>query len=257
MFLATSFGSRFAPFASEGPTPVGCSSLLEQPTVRGRRLTLDRSSLRTDLQRIASVRPPATADPALARAAEAWWALRRQAVAALPALLAGAIAVALGARWGPALLAAAGAVELVLACMIAFASGRLREAARESIIAGRDERQLAAVAREHRRLLQPRLRASLARALEEQVRLAERWHSLLRPYRPVFDPRLVRATSRDLLTVAQLLRSRPASTVAVALVERLLTAGGSPLYGDDLPALQAELARILRHLEADHPAAPS
>jgi hypothetical protein len=141
--------------------------------------------------------------------------------------------------------------------MIALASGRLREQARESIIAGRDERQVAAVVREHRRLLQPRLRVSLANAIEDLVQLAERWHSLLRPYRPVSDPRLVRAQSCELRTVAQLPRARPASAVAVALVERLLTSGGSPLYGDDLASLQAELARILRHLQAERPEPPS
>lgn len=197
------------------------------------------------------------ADPALVRGAETLWVLRRQGLAGLVAGLVGAVGFALGASWALILLVVAGAVELALTAAIALASSRVRERAQAAIIAGRDQDQIPAIARERERLLRPRLRRSQAAALEDLVRVAQRWHTLLRPYRPVFDPRVVRATADELLTIARLLRSWPVSAAAVALVERLLTSGGSPLYGDDPAELRDELTRILRHLQTDVSGPPS
>jgi hypothetical protein len=220
--------------------------------VRDPRLSPARSGWWSDLLRFAP--PPAQylgADPALARCAETLWVVRRQAVVGLLPVFAGAVGVAFAAPWGMTLLVVAGTVELALLSAIMLASSRLRERARESIISGRADFRLSAVARERARLLRPRLRRSLAGALEDLVQVAQRWHSVLRQYRPVFDPRLVRATAPELQTIARLLRSRSARAAAVARVERLLTSGASPLYGHDPAELRVELAHILRDLETD------
>lgn len=226
--------------------------------MRDPRLIPGRSGWWSDLLRFTP--PPAPrldADPALARSAETLWVVRRQAVAGLLPVFAGAVGVAFAARWGMTLLVVAGTVELALLSAIMLASSRLREQARESIISGGADFRLPALAREHERLLRPRLRRSLAGALEDLVQVAEHWHSVLRQYRPVFDPRLVRATAPELQTIARLLRSRPARAAAVARLERLLTSGASPLYGHDPAELRVELAHILRDLETDASEPPS
>ncbi len=218
--------------------------------MRDPRLILGRSGWWSDLLRFAP--PPAPrrgADPALARSAETLWVLRRQAVSGLLPVFGGAVGVAFAAPWGMTLLVIAGTVELALLSALMHASSRIRERARESIISGGADLRLSAVARERERLLRPRLRRSLAGAMEDLVEVSERWHSVLRQYRPVFDPRLVRATATELRTIARLLRSRPARAAAVARVERLLTSGASPLYGHDPAELRVELAHILRDLE--------
>jgi hypothetical protein len=204
-----------------------------------------------DGPRAASRQLPAETDPALARSVEAVRLARRQALASLAAVAAGTGGSALGARWGPALLVVAAAVEVALLGALALARARLRERARESIIAGTDDLRVPAVARERLRLVRPRTRRSRAASLEDLVEVAERWQSLLRPYRPVFDPRLPRATAAELRTIARLLRAPQASAASVALTEKLLTSGSSPLYGDDVARLRAELDRILRRLELD------
>jgi hypothetical protein len=226
--------------------------------VKAPRLSLGRSAWWSDLFGFApSSAPRPGADPALARSAETLWVVRRQVVAGLIPVVAGVVGVAFAAQWGVTLLVVAAAVELALLSAIMLASSRLRERARESIISGGADFRMPVLARERERLLRPRLRRSLAGALEDLVQVAERWHSVLRQYRPVFNPRLVRATAPELRTIARLLRSCPARAAAVARVERLLTSGASPLYGHDPIELRVELAHILRDLEIDAAELPS
>jgi hypothetical protein len=174
-----------------------------------------------------------------------WW----QSLVTATAVLLGAIGAASGRSWGLPLLVAAAIVQLGLAVAFALLAQLQRERARELIIAGRGGLPLPALAREQRRLQRPRLRASLADALEDCVRAAERWPTLVPTARPVFDPRLVRAAASELRAIAALLRASTVSARAVARVERLLTSGASPLYGREPEALRHELMRI--HAELD------
>lgn len=89
------------------------------------------------------------------------------------------------------------------------------------------------------------------RALERVVTTAAAWPRIQRTARPVFDVRIVRAATPLLLAVTELLRARPAEPRAVARIEHLLTAGGSPLYGQELDELLRELELIRRELEGD------
>lgn len=183
--------------------------------------------------------------------------VRRQAGATLFAVLAGALGVAFAASWAFTLLVVAGAVQLVLALAIVVTSRRLRECARDAIIAGRSDLRIPVIARERGRLLHPRLRCSLAGRLEALVQVANRWYSL-HPYsRPVIDPRVIRAAAPELKAVAVQLRSTTRGAAGVAQVERLLTMGDSPLYGDDVARLRIEVAEIRRALESGEDRPPS
>jgi hypothetical protein len=175
-----------------------------------------------------------------------------------------AAAVALGAsgyvaggRWGLPLLIGAAIVQLALGLVLALHAGLQRERARELIIAGRGELPLPVLQRERGRLQRPRRSRSHARALEELVRAAERWPTLVRSCRPVFDPQLVRAAAPQLRAIATRLRVSRVTAHTAARVERLLTSGASPLYGRELEELRAELRRIEAELDDADPLGPA
>jgi len=62
--------------------------------------------------------------------------------------------------------------------------------------------------------------------------------------RPLFDVRTVAAVVDDLQEIVALLRAGGTRARGVALAERLLTEGVSPLYGYDAIALRDELRRV-------------
>lgn len=181
--------------------------------------------------------------------------LRRQALVTAAAVTLGAFGTASGRSWGLLLLVAAGVVQLGLGVSLAALARLQQERARELIIAGYTGLPLPVVEREQRRLQRPRQRASLADALEDLVRAAERWPRIVPTARPVFDPGQVRAAAADLHAIAGRLRASTAAVGAVARVERLLTSGASPLYGSEPEALRDELLRI--HAELNGAATPA
>jgi hypothetical protein len=179
--------------------------------------------------------------------------LWRQSLVTAAAVLVGAIGVASSQRWGTPLLVVAGLVQLLLAAGLALHAGLQRERARELIIAGRADLAVRTVQRECGRLRRPDHSRSLAAALDNLVRAAERWPTLLPSSRPVFDPRLVRAAARQLRALATRLRVTAPPLAAIARTERLLTSGASPLYGHDLNELRRELNRIEAELDRTDP----
>jgi hypothetical protein len=183
--------------------------------------------------------------------------MRRQSLATAVALAIGTVGFAFGTRWGLPLLIAAALIQLVLAAGIALLAQLQHERALDLIIEGRDGLPLPALERERRRLQRPRRRASLAHALEDLVRTAERWPTLLPSARPVFDPRQIRRAAPELRAIAALLRSSPVDARGLALVERLLTSGASPLYDREPAELRRALERIRAELDRADPAARS
>jgi hypothetical protein len=181
--------------------------------------------------------------------------LSRQWLTAAGVLLAGTIGVAAGASWGALLVAAAAVVQLGLAVALAGAVGRAREQARDLIIDGACRGHVEVVAFEQRRLLSQRRRRALARGYERLLVTAERWPTILRSSRPVFDVRIVRAVAPELREIADRLGGERVSARGVALAGRLLCCGGSPLYGDELELLRGELNRIRTALEPERVAA--
>ena len=183
--------------------------------------------------------------------------LWRQSLTTAAAVLVGTIGLASSQPWGTPLLVVAGLVQLLLAAGLALHAGLQREQARELIIAGRADLPLRTVQRECGRLRRPDHSRSLAAALDNLVRAAERWPTLYPSSRPVFDPRQVRAAAQQLRALATRLRATAPPLAAIARTERLLTSGASPLYGHDLNELRRELNRIEAELDRTDPRPPA
>jgi hypothetical protein len=176
--------------------------------------------------------------------------LARQSLATASAFAVGAVSLLCGAGWALPVLVVAGAVQLVLAAGLALVVALARERARDLIAEGREHLPLLLLARRRRRLLDHRRREGLARAFEGVVATAERWPRILRTARPVFNVRLVRQVAPELHEIAALLRLVNRSARGVALSERLLTNGASPLYGAEIDELRSELRRIREALRS-------
>jgi hypothetical protein len=190
-------------------------------------------------------------DHRLVRTLDLLAVLRRQLLLSSLALAGSGLAFAAGVSRVSTVLAAATLVELVLAGAILASRSVRRDLARELIIDGRGDLPLRALIRERRRLTSPRTQAGLARALEGVARAAANWPRTFPTARPVFDVRQVRAATPQLKALAELLSAEPAQARGVALIERLLTCGGSPLYGQQPDELRRELELIRTELERD------
>jgi len=177
--------------------------------------------------------------------------LQRQLLFSSLAVAGGGLALAAGVTRAAAVLAAAALVEFVLAGAIVALRSVRRDLALQLIIDGRGDLPLRALIRERRRLSNPRTQAGLARALEGVIRAAARWPRTIPTARPVFDVHQVRAATPQLKALAELLNAEPAQARAVALIERLLTCGSSPLYGEQPDELRHELELIRAELERD------
>jgi hypothetical protein len=147
-----------------------------------------------------------------------------------------------GAPFGLSLALAAAVVQIALGCRLALLVTARRDLCLELIIEGRAGLPLAAVEHEWRRL-DPRRRACLARSIEEVAGLADRRRTRPAQRRPLFVGRVVRQVAPQLRETARLLRADDAAAPGVALVERLVTSGTSPLYGSEVEPLRRELGR--------------
>ncbi|MDP9258813.1 MAG: hypothetical protein M3Q31_20010 [Actinomycetota bacterium] len=190
------------------------------------------------------------ADHPVARAARARGILAGQLTvtsAVLAALLAYALEHGAGAV---TLLCAALVVELWAICGLAFASGRLRERARD-VIADVDQPPAAAeVAVELAHLASSRRRQQLARSLERALYAAEHWPELSITSRPPPTVRHLRPCSETAREVARLVRDPRTSVRGVAVLDRLVCGGySSALYAGCPDRLARELGRIRFLLE--------
>jgi hypothetical protein len=167
-------------------------------------------------------------------------------VAAL--LCAGVAALVEDLSVGLSLTVVAAVTEAALAARAMLLAEIRREHALDLIIEGRGDLPIGVVARQRRRLLDPARRHRLASALEEirdeALRPPQRYTRL----RPIFDPRVIAAVAPELTTIARLLRADPRLS-ALAMAQRLVTNGGSPLYRSDLRLLRDELHRLEHHLK--------
>jgi hypothetical protein len=171
---------------------------------------------------------------------------RSLAVAAL--LCAGIAALLDGLATGLPLMLAAAVVEAALGCRAALLVDARREHALDLVAQGEGDLPIEAVARQRRRLLDPRRRRHLAKAFDEIQDEALHPPPPRARVRPILNPRLITATAPELATIARLLRDGAADLRGVAMAQQLLTQGGSPLYRSDLGLLRDELRRIRYHL---------
>jgi hypothetical protein len=198
--------------------------------------TLSRSPSPGDL--LGSEHPFTRANDALAT-------FRRQAGAGGLLLLAGVAALFLGVGQALPFVIASAIVVLVFAALAGEQWDRRRFAARQLVLDGRESLPLAPVQRERRRLLEARTRRYVARSFERVLQ-----HVTRRPapvptaVRPLFDVGTVASVTADLREIVKLLHAGVVHARGVALAERLLTEGISPLYGYDAIALRDELRRV-------------
>lgn len=177
----------------------------------------------------------------------------QHAIALISIIVAGAAAALTGVADTRAALAAATVVEVVLIYTLWVLAVAERDRVLDLIVEGRENLTVRSVARERRRLLDPRHRARLSHSLAALRHEAER--PVLRPpsTRPLCRRRVIAAASRDLLETARALRCEHAGAAGVAMAERLLSRHDSPLYGENAERLCVELRRC-RFLLADGPA---
>jgi hypothetical protein len=142
-----------------------------------------------------------------------------------------------------AVLVAAAAVQVALGCELALTVQRCRECARDLVIDGRGDLPIEAVQREWRRLEGGACREGLAAWVDAVRDVAAHpawWPGAVRP---LFRPSVVAAVDSDLAELAARLRRESVGVRGVAMLERLLTQGTSPLYGNDVRGLREELRR--------------
>jgi hypothetical protein len=172
------------------------------------------------------------------------------------AAVSAAAALAAGASWARVALIAAGLVQLTLAAGIGVLVLLRYDRARALIIDGYEALPLTAIEQERNRLLSRRRRLVLAGSIEHLVQTAEQWSRTPRlrhpATRPLFSVPVVLTHAKELQRVAAMLRSDQMSARAVALVDRLLTSPGSPLYEKPFGAREEDdaLARELQRIEA-------
>jgi hypothetical protein len=168
----------------------------------------------------------------------------RQSFVVAVALLAGAVAWLDGAHVGLGVTVAAAVVEAVLVLRLAILRWLARERACDLIIQGRADLPLDAVRRQRCRLVDRTHCDDLADWLDRTLTVAER--SLATPHQPApfISSRVIVAVRTELAEISARLREEAPGVRGVALVERLLSEGGSPLHGASVSALRQELRRI-------------
>src|SRR5262249_9647312 len=143
------------------------------------------------------------------------------------------------------LVIGAALVMLVLAGVAGQQWDRRRRAARDIVLEGRETLPVPVVQRERRRLLDQSTRGYVARSLERVLQHVTRRPTPVPPsVPPLFDVGTVATVVDDLQAIIALLRSDHPQARGVALAERLLTEGFSPLYGENAIALRDELRRV-------------
>jgi hypothetical protein len=189
-------------------------------------------------------------DHGLVRSLARQHALSRQLlVIALP-LLFGVAGTVKQIHPAPAVLGAAGIVEVVLLGTFLLTRSLVRERAQELIGAAQADDAIPVIANERRRLLSKKERERLARSLERALHAAEHWEEILPSFRPPQGIRLLRFTAREVREIAWLLRSNVDDARGVALTARFLAGGeGTSLCRGDVVALRQELNRIRHFLE--------
>lgn len=146
-------------------------------------------------------------------------------------------------RFGLLLAIAGVVVEVALACRVAALRARRRELCLELIIGGRQGLPLGCLARESRRLLEPRTLERLATSVDEIVRIAARPLPVHPANRPLFNVWVIRRVAPELRQIAGLLRGAAPCVRGVAAVEWLLSSSATPLYGPEVEPLRQELGR--------------
>jgi hypothetical protein len=162
-------------------------------------------------------------------------------VAILLVSLAGVVA---GVRGAIPLTIASAAVSIGFGCRAALRASDRRERACDLLISGRGDAALAVLDRERRRLLDPRRRQTLARSYESLGHEPSASGTVPCRATVIVTPSVMAKVRPELALIAVLLRDDAASVRGVAAAERLITTGGSSLFGRDHEMIRQDLRRI-------------
>jgi hypothetical protein len=155
-----------------------------------------------------------------------------------------------GSVAAPAVTVCALGVLLVLLLLGVALLDKRRRLALDLIIEGQDWLPISAVARQRSRLAKLRSRRRLARGFERVFEEGLGLGRLAPGPLPMVRPAVAAAVLAELGAVGALLRSACPGIRGVALAERLLIDGASPLYGQDVAALREQLGRASLLLRA-------
>jgi hypothetical protein len=158
--------------------------------------------------------------------------------------VAGVVLLWASAPFALALTVAAAAVQLTLDVRFGMLTLYRCEPCRDLVIDGRGRLPLAALQRELRRLRDPRLQAQLARSVENLAHPADHRHRELGLGPPLYRSQVLAAVESQLRELARSLHAEAAGVRGVAMLDRLITCGSSPLYGARVEPLRDELGRI-------------
>ena len=140
-----------------------------------------------------------------------------------------------------ALAISGGVVQLALAVRWAILRAHRRDLCIDLVVAGRGRLPLTALTREVRRLGDPRRSSQLAATLDDFAAFAMQQSSRRERPWPICSRAVLAAVEPQLRQVAARLRAGGVDLRGVALVERLVTSGCSPLYGEETGPLREEL----------------
>jgi hypothetical protein len=174
-----------------------------------------------------------------------------QLIAVIAVLLLSVTAVIAGAQAAVPLALAAAAVSIGSACRTALRASDRRERACDLLIGGRVDVALAVVDRERMRLLDSRRRETLARSYESLGDEPSASGAVPSRASVIVTPSVMAKVRPELALIAVLLRDDAASVRGVAAAERLITTGGSPLFGPDHEMIRQDLRRIAHLLRAE------
>jgi hypothetical protein len=165
-------------------------------------------------------------------------------IVAVAAVQLGALALWwVNASYARALAIGAGVVQLALGLRWASLRAQRRDQCLELVIAGREHLPLTVVARERQRLDGPRCHAQLATSLEQLAAMSVQRRRWGERQHPICSRRVLAAVEPQLRDIAARLRDGGVDVRGVALLDRLVTSGASPLYGREARPLREELAR--------------
>jgi hypothetical protein len=176
-------------------------------------------------------------------------AAARQLAAVTASLGAGLGGTAAGASWGRAVTVTAALVAVVIAFRVLLARDTARRSACDVLIEGDAGVAVPAVQEQRRRLLDPDYRERLASSYEDFALILGRSRGRLTTVVLAATSELPETIAPQLQAIADALRDDRVGPGGVALAERLLTEGMSPLYGSDAQGLRAALVRTTWHLE--------
>lgn len=167
-----------------------------------------------------------------------------ESVAAVGAIQVGALALWwVNASYARALTVGAALVQLALGLRWATLRVQRRDLCLELLVTGGEYLALAELARERGRLGNRHRQAQLATSLEQLAADATRKRSRCERHRPIYSRRVLAAVEPELCQIVARLRAGDPDVRGVALIDRLVTSGTSPLYGEQPGALHEELAR--------------